>query len=257
MVKVNMSAEPGRQFNPLDYSDPMVGRILDAAEQCIHRFGIRRTSMGEVARVGKLSRGSIYRHFGDKESLVEGVFKRRQEMFLNRTEAALEKEPTLVDKLTRSVVTGRRDMEEGIFASLAETEPETVAIRGVPLVAGRNVNRNDLRLRRRVVVLGDRLRKNLLGPHGGLAPVAGRPARRADRGGGPRRGIDPHPSGWGLALRARPEHRAGEQPSSKRPGCGLPFVGAVPERPVAYASVGRRPSGIDQTLRSQCNGHDK
>ena len=123
-----MSAEPGRQFNPLDYSDPMVGRILDAAEQCIHRFGIRRTSMGEVARVGKLSRGSIYRHFGDKESLVEGVFKRRQEMFLNRTEAALEKEPTLVDKLTRSVVTGRRDMEEGIFASLAETEPETVAM---------------------------------------------------------------------------------------------------------------------------------
>ena len=33
-------------FNTLDYDDPMVGRILDAAEQCIHRFGIRRTSMG-------------------------------------------------------------------------------------------------------------------------------------------------------------------------------------------------------------------
>jgi AcrR family transcriptional regulator len=116
------------QFNPLDYSDPMVGRILDAGEQCIHRFGIRRTSMGEVARVGKLSRGSIYRHFGDKEALVEGVFKRRQEEFLNRAEAQLEKEPTLVDKLTHSVVSGRKDMSEGIFASLAEIEPETVAM---------------------------------------------------------------------------------------------------------------------------------
>ena len=84
---------PDKQFNSLDYSDPMVARILDAAEQCIHRFGIRRTSMGEVARVGKLSRGSIYRHFGDKESLVEGVFRRRQELFLNRAEAQLEKEP--------------------------------------------------------------------------------------------------------------------------------------------------------------------
>jgi AcrR family transcriptional regulator len=115
------------QFNSTDYSDPMVGRILDAAEQCIHRFGIRRTSMGEVARVGKLSRGSIYRHFGDKESLVEGVFKRRQEQFLNRTEAQLEEQATLVDKLTLSVVLGRKDMREGIFASLAETEPETVA----------------------------------------------------------------------------------------------------------------------------------
>ena len=118
---------PQAQFNTTDYADPMVIRILDAGEQCIHRFGIRRTSMGEVARVGKLSRGSIYRHFGDKDSLVQGVFRRRQELFLNRTEAALEKLPTLVDKVTHSVVAGRKDTEEGIFASLAQTEPETVA----------------------------------------------------------------------------------------------------------------------------------
>ncbi len=116
------------QFNSLDYADPMVARILDAAEQCIHRFGIRRTAVGEVARVGKLSRGSIYRYFADKETLVEGVFRRRQALFLNRTEAALEKEPTLVDKVTRAVISGRKDLEEGIFASLAETEPETVAL---------------------------------------------------------------------------------------------------------------------------------
>ena len=70
-----MTAMEGKQFKSVDYSDPMVGRILDAAEQCIHRFGIRRTSMGEVARVGKLSRGSIYRHFADKDALVEGVFR--------------------------------------------------------------------------------------------------------------------------------------------------------------------------------------
>jgi AcrR family transcriptional regulator len=119
---------PEKQFNPIDYGDPMVKRILDAAEECIHRFGIRRTSMGEVARVGKLSRGSIYRHFGDKESLVEGVFRRQQENFLNTTEAALEKLPTLVDKITHSVFQGRKDAHTGLFASLAETEPETVAL---------------------------------------------------------------------------------------------------------------------------------
>lgn len=115
-------------FNALDYGDPMVARILDAGEQCIHRFGIRRTSMGEVARVGKLSRGSIYRYFGDKNSLVEGVFGRRQENFLNRTEARLLKETTLVDKLTQSVLAGRSDMREGMFAALAQIEPETLAM---------------------------------------------------------------------------------------------------------------------------------
>jgi AcrR family transcriptional regulator len=123
-----MSTIEDKQFKPLDYSDPMVGRILDAAEQCIHRFGIRRTSMGEVARVGKLSRGSIYRHFADKEALVEGVFRRRQIEFLNTAEAALEKQTSLVDKVTLSVMLGRENMHQGIFASLAETEPETVAM---------------------------------------------------------------------------------------------------------------------------------
>jgi AcrR family transcriptional regulator len=119
---------PERQFNKLNYDDPMVARILDAGEQCIHRFGIRRTSMGEVARVGKLSRGSIYRYFRDKDSLVEGIFRRQQENFLNRTEAQLEKQPTLVDKLTESVLAGRRDMSEGLFATLALVEPETLAV---------------------------------------------------------------------------------------------------------------------------------
>ena len=117
-----------KAFNTLDYSDPMVVRILDAGEQCIQRFGIRRTSMGEVARVGKLSRGSIYRYFSAKEALIEGIIARQQQIFLNRTEAQLEQETTLVDKLTLSVLAGRQDMQEGFFAALAEVEPETLGI---------------------------------------------------------------------------------------------------------------------------------
>ena len=119
---------PDNQFNALDHSDPMVARILDAGEQCVSRFGIRRTSMGEVARVGKLSRGSIYRHFNTKEDLVEGIFRRRQEHFLNRTEAQLVNETNLVNKVTHAVLAGRKDMQEGIFGALAEIEPQTMAM---------------------------------------------------------------------------------------------------------------------------------
>jgi AcrR family transcriptional regulator len=128
LVKAVIPAMPDKQFSALNQSDPMVARILDAGEQCIHRFGIRRTSMGEVARTGKLSRGSIYRYFSTKDALVEGIFRRQQEVFLNRTEALLEKEANLVDKLTLSVLAGRKDMQEGIFAALAELEPQTMAM---------------------------------------------------------------------------------------------------------------------------------
>ncbi|MBW2421237.1 MAG: ABC transporter permease [Deltaproteobacteria bacterium] len=58
--------------------------------------------------------------------------------------------------------------EKGMTIDLRGVEPETVAIRGVSLAGGRNINHIDLRLRRRVVVLGDRLRRKLLGPRGGL-----------------------------------------------------------------------------------------
>jgi AcrR family transcriptional regulator len=119
---------PDKQFNALDYSDPMIVRILDAGEQCVHRFGIRRTSMGEVARVGKLSRGSIYRYFDTKEDLVEGIFRRRQVYFLNRTEAQLEHETSLVNKVSHAVLAGRKDMREGIYGALAEIEPQTMAM---------------------------------------------------------------------------------------------------------------------------------
>lgn len=116
------------QYNTIDQDDPMVSRVLEAAEQCIERYGIRRTSMGEVARVAGVSRGSVYRYFDDKDALVAGVFSRRQTEYLNRTESALEKLDSLVDKITESVMAARRDMREGFFARLAETEPETVSM---------------------------------------------------------------------------------------------------------------------------------
>jgi len=47
-------------------------------------------------------------------------------------------------------------------------DAEAVAIRSVPLAAGRNVTRGDVDHRRRVVVLGDQLRRLLLGPSGGV-----------------------------------------------------------------------------------------
>jgi putative ABC transport system permease protein len=51
---------------------------------------------------------------------------------------------------------------------LRGTDPEAVAIRGVGVAAGRPITQSDLDHRRRVVVLGDELRRTLLGPQGGV-----------------------------------------------------------------------------------------
>jgi putative ABC transport system permease protein len=59
-------------------------------------------------------------------------------------------------------------------------EPEVMEIRGVPLAAGRGISRSDLDHRRRVAVIGDTVRRKLIGAKGGLGSwirIAGKPFR--------------------------------------------------------------------------------
>ena len=49
-------------------------RILDAAERCMNRYGLG-VSMRDVATEAGLSRGSLYRYFGDRETLVEATYR--------------------------------------------------------------------------------------------------------------------------------------------------------------------------------------
>jgi AcrR family transcriptional regulator len=58
-------------------------RILDAAERCMNRYGLG-VSMRDVAVQAGLSRGSLYRHFGDREALVDAVLERAADRFVTR-----------------------------------------------------------------------------------------------------------------------------------------------------------------------------
>jgi len=52
------------------------GVLLDAAEQCFARFGLRKTTMEDVARAGGVSRATLYRYFKNRDELLLGVVER-------------------------------------------------------------------------------------------------------------------------------------------------------------------------------------
>jgi len=54
----------------------------------------------------------------------------------------------------------------GLTVDVRGIEPEVHEIRGIPIAAGRGINRSDVSQRRRVVLLGDLVRRRLLGPQG-------------------------------------------------------------------------------------------
>jgi putative ABC transport system permease protein len=68
--------------------------------------------------------------------------------------------------------------QSAMNVDLRGVEPETMELRGVPLAAGRGISRSDVDHRRRVAVLGDNVRRRLLGAQGGLGSwvrIAGKP----------------------------------------------------------------------------------
>jgi AcrR family transcriptional regulator len=102
--------------------------ILDAGAAAIRRFGIRRTSMKEVARLAGVSRGSVYRYFPDKEALIAAVLSRNDAEFMATCNQIVDGQPTLAQKLGTMAVWIRDQATGQLFLNLDETEPETVAL---------------------------------------------------------------------------------------------------------------------------------
>jgi AcrR family transcriptional regulator len=94
----------------------------------VRRFGIRRTSMKEVARLAGVSRGSIYRYFPDKEALIAAVLSRNDAHFVAACDELVADQSTLADKLAAMAVWIHDQAATSLFLNLDETEPETVAL---------------------------------------------------------------------------------------------------------------------------------
>ena len=58
--------------------------ILDAAERCFERRGVRRTTVDDVAAEAGVSRVTVYRQVGNRDELVRAVLLRVTDRFIGR-----------------------------------------------------------------------------------------------------------------------------------------------------------------------------
>jgi len=83
---------------------PGVGtQFLDAAERCLQRHGIRRTTMVEVADEAGLSRAWLYRHYPDKASLLGATLIRQDEQFWADARSRISRRTTLSAQVAEAV----------------------------------------------------------------------------------------------------------------------------------------------------------
>ena len=79
-------------------------RILAAAERCIDRHGIRKTTMDDVACEVGLSRPSVYRYFADRDDLLIELITRHARALLNRTRKSISRQSSLPDQIVETVL---------------------------------------------------------------------------------------------------------------------------------------------------------
>jgi AcrR family transcriptional regulator len=118
-------------------------RILDAAERCMNRYGLG-VSMRDVATEAGLSRGSLYRYFGDRETLVAAVLERAADRFVARVASRIDRERTIADELAEAitfVASSARRLGQGLGSGhghgnrLGPTVAHLPAERETPLTA--------------------------------------------------------------------------------------------------------------------------
>ncbi|GAA5042342.1 TetR/AcrR family transcriptional regulator [Nocardia callitridis] len=118
-------------------------RVLDAALVAFLDFGVKRTSMVEVARRCGLSLATLYRRFSSKSDLIQAVGLRQTREFVEQVDAALQRhidqdadaEQQIVE-LFAAFISGLRDNQ--LVHRLLATEPELVlpylTTRGAPVL---------------------------------------------------------------------------------------------------------------------------
>ncbi len=87
-------------------------RILDAGEEAVRRFGLRRVSMAEVAELARVSRGSVYRYFPDRNTLVAAVLRRTAQRFVESSAASVRRRRTLAAQVAEAAVFIREHMQD-------------------------------------------------------------------------------------------------------------------------------------------------
>jgi AcrR family transcriptional regulator len=115
-IRCNIGCMPrgsrSQQDAPASTDDPRE-RILAAAERCIDRHGIRKTTIDDIASEVGLSRPSVYRYFADRDDLLIELIARHVRALINQAKKSMSRQSSFSDQIIEGLLYvadhGRRD----------------------------------------------------------------------------------------------------------------------------------------------------
>ncbi len=108
-------------------ADQTTDAILDAARSAALEFGVRRTSLSEVARRAGVSRMTVYNRFGEKPALMRALMTREFGALLERVAGRVEGEDGRARLVAALVLVARALPGNSLFRKVRRAEPELLS----------------------------------------------------------------------------------------------------------------------------------
>lgn len=120
---------------------PETQRILDAALNQFAEFGIKRTTIGDIARTAGIDRVTIYRRVGNKDAVIRAVVTREAIRLFELVTATARRGATIEERVELGFTSMMEQVRgNAMLARMLQVEPETVLLQltteGGPLVTG-------------------------------------------------------------------------------------------------------------------------
>lgn len=99
--------------------------IIASAHGVVRRYGVRRTTVEDVARAAGVSRPTIYAYFGDRQGLIDAVLLWNGHLIREELEKRFADAPTFADKVVVAAEFGTSAADP---LRIGESEPESLAL---------------------------------------------------------------------------------------------------------------------------------
>jgi AcrR family transcriptional regulator len=121
-----LSREAARQRAPSGGAPAELGRqIVQAALACYARFGVRKSTLEDIAKEAGISRATIYRYFPNKDTLLRVVISQEVARILSSIQQELKKNLPIDEKLARALLALESELAgHKVLHAVLEIEPE-------------------------------------------------------------------------------------------------------------------------------------
>lgn len=99
-------------------------RILGAARECFERFGIRKTTIGDIAEAAGVSRPTVYKNFASKEAILDTISIVEIGKVHDALRMRLRRHAAFADRLTEILLVSAQVAMENSFVRWFLQDPE-------------------------------------------------------------------------------------------------------------------------------------